>query len=151
MARPKAPSIQDVIDALDELSKAAGDLRPAWRELGLKYEFHMQDVFNTSGHGTWGSFASATLLKHQSPLVREGIMKDGLTLSKPRYSDGAMAAYGPPKRDYRVQNVAILNHVGHRDRAGNMVPPRRIKIPLSGSERKRWIDVIRKHLEEAWG
>ena len=62
-----------------------------------------------------------------------------------------MVAFGPQKRNYRVQNVAILNHVGHRDRAGKMVPPRRIKIPLSGTERQAWIDVIRKHLREAWG
>ena len=151
MARKAAPSMQDVLDALDELADAGGDLRPVWRELGLKHEFHIQDVFETDGHSTWQSFASATLKKHQSPLVREGIMKEGLTLSKPRYSDGAMAAYGPQKRDYRVQNIAILQGVPRRDRAGNMIPVRRIKIPLNASERRIWIDVIRKHLREAWG
>ena len=57
--RDKAP--QDVLDALDELADAGGDLRPVWRELGLKHEFHIQDVFETDGHSTWQSFASATL------------------------------------------------------------------------------------------
>lgn len=153
MARKAGPSMQDVLDALDELSEAAGDLRPVWRDLGMKYEFHMDDVFASDGGGTWNSFASATLLKkdRQGPLVDEGVMKEGLTLRKPRYDDTKMVAFGPPKRDYRVQNVAILNHVGHRDRAGNMVPPRRIKIPLNAQERQQWIDVIRKHLREAWG
>ena len=42
MARTKSPSMNDVLDALDELANAAGDLRPVWRELGMKYEYHIK-------------------------------------------------------------------------------------------------------------
>lgn len=71
-----------------------------------------------------------------------------MTSATPRYSDKHLVAFGPPKRNRRVQAVATLNTVGHR-RGNSQVPPRRVVPPLRSSERREWLGVIEDHIREA--
>lgn len=138
----------DVLDRLTDLAEIAGDLRPAWDELGRMWEKRMDDVFSSHGFGSWVGFAPSTIREHESPLVDEGIMEAGMTSATPRYNDEHMVAFGPPKGNPRVQAVATLNTVGHR-RGNSQVPPRRVVPPLRSSERRVWLGVIEGHIREA--
>ena len=138
----------EVLDRLTDLSDAASDLSPTWDELGRLWAGRMDDVFDSAGNGRWTGFAPSTIAEHESPLVDEGVMRDGLTRTHPRYSDEMKVAFGPPKHSRRVQGVATLNTVGHR-RGSKMVPPRPVVPPLSAGERRQWLGVIEDHIQKA--
>jgi len=139
----------DVLDRLTDLAQAAGDCSPAWDELGDMWAARQNAVFDSNGGGKWTGFAVETILEHESPLVDEGVMREGMTSARPRFSDKHMVAFGPPKGDRRVQGIATLNTVGHADRGGGQVPKRAVVPPLSASERRRWIEVIDRHIKDA--
>lgn len=138
----------DVLDKMTELAEAAADCTPAWDDLGRLWERRMNSVFATANQGRWTGFAPSTIREHQSPLVDEGIMEEGMTRSTPRYSDKHLVAFGPPKSSRRVQGVATLNTVGHR-RGSQQVPPRPVVPPLTSTERREWLGVIESHIREA--
>lgn len=138
----------DVLDRLDDLADAAGDLSPAWDDLGRLWAGRMGDVFDSAGGGRWHGFAPSTIAEHKSPLVDEGIMREGMTSTIPRHHDKSMAAFGPRKHDRRVQGIATLNTVGHR-RGSKQVPPRPVVPRLSSGERRQWLGVIEDHIAKA--
>ena len=142
--------LEDVIDRLGEVEAAAGDLRPVWDELGPVFAKRMDDVFRTEGFGTWQINAQATINEHQSPLVDEGVMREGLTLRRPIWKVKRSASYGADKTDRRVMNVAVLNTVGHQSPRGNPhTPARRVVPPLKPAEVKQWLDIIEGYLMRA--
>lgn len=147
--RKSVAGMGEVLDKLTELAEACGDMTPAWDELGRMWERRQEGVFASPQSYGWVGFAASTLREHQSPLVDEGIMRAGMTLAAPRYSDKQMVAFGAPKKNRRVQNVATLNTVGHRDRGGSMVRQRVVVPKLSSRERADWIEVIDKHIKAA--
>ena len=138
----------DVLDRLTDRSEAAGDCTPAWDELGDLWEQRQRTVFDTSGRGKWSGF-SVPIIQRGSPLVDEGVMRDGMTNARPRFSDKHMVVFGPPKGDKRVSAVATLNTVGHKSRGESRVPERPVTPSLSPSERRRWLSVIERHIQEA--
>ena len=138
----------DVLDRMDDLAEAAGDCSPVWPKLGRHWANRMSDVFDTANGGRWQGFAPSTIAEHESPLVDEGIMRDGLTSAVPRHDDKHMVAFGPRKHDRRVQGIATLNTVGHR-RGSTQVPPRPVVPPLSSGERTQWLGAIEEHIREA--
>lgn len=141
----------DVLDRLTDLARAAGDVSPAWSELGDLWEQRQNDVFATDGFGSWGQFALSTMAAHESPLVDEAVMRRGMTSARPRYSDKHMVVFGAPKGDKRVSSIATLNSVGHADRGGTQVPARVVVPKLRPHERRRWLEVIEHHIAEAAG
>lgn len=142
--------LEEVIDRLSEVQDAAGDLRPVWDELGPVFAERMQDVFATNGYGSWQINAASTIAGHQSPLVDEGVMREGLTLRRPIWKVAKSASYGADKTDQRVMNVAVLNTVGHRSPRGNPhTPARRVVPPLRPSEVKQWLGIIEGYLMRA--
>lgn len=138
----------DVLDRLTDLAEIVGDLSPAWDELGRLWVRHMTDVFDSANGGQWQGFAPSTIAEHQSPLVDEGIMREGMIDSRPRYNDEHMVVFGPPKGRPRVTHVATLNTVGHR-RGSTQVPPRPVVPRLSSGERRQWLGVIEDHIRKA--
>lgn len=138
----------DVLDRLTDLAAVAGDMSPAWRELGSMWQRHMEGVFASSGNGRWVNFAPSTIRAHESALVDEGVMRDGMTSATPRYDDKHMVAFGPRKGNRRVSNVAMLNTVGHR-RGSRQVPKRPVVPSLTAGERRQWLGVIERHIAEA--
>ena len=138
----------DVLDRLTDLAKAGQDISPTYPELGRLWAGRMDDVFSSAGDGRWSGFAPSTIAEHESPLVDEGVMRDGLTRAHPRHEEDLMVAFGPPKHSRRVQGVATLNTVGHR-RGSKMVPPRPVVPSLSAGERRQWLGVIEDHIQKA--
>ena len=141
----------DVLDRLTDLARAAGDVSPAWDELGDLWETRQNDVFASDGFGRWGQFALSTMAEHESPLVDDAVMREGMTAARPRYSDKHMVVFGAPKGNKRVSAIATLNTVGHADRGGTRVPARPVVPPLRAGERRRWLEVIERHIVEATG
>lgn len=144
--------LEEVIDRLSDVQDAAGDLRPVWDDLGPVFAKRMEDVFRTNGYGSWQINAQKTIAEHQSPLVDEGVMKEGLTLRRPIWKVPKSASYGADKVDRRVMNVAILNTVGHKSPLGNPhTPARRVVPPLKPSEVQQWLSIIEGYLMRAAG
>ncbi len=139
----------EVLDRLTDVMNAGQNIRPTYPEFGRLFAGRMADVFDSAGGGRWVNFAPSTIREHESPLVDEGIMRDGMTRAYPRHEEDLMVAFGPPKHSRRVQGVATLNTVGHRSRGSTMVPPRPVVPRLSSSERRQWLGVIEDHLREA--
>lgn len=142
--------MSDVLDKLTELAEIAGDLTPAWDELGRLWESRQKDVFASDGFNSWSGF-TAEIVDRGHPLVDEGVMREGMVDATPRYSDEHMVVFGPPKGNPRVSAVATLNTVGHADRGGTRVPARPVVPPLRAAERRRWLEVIDRHLKKVTG
>lgn len=151
MAAKREPVVgaADLLDKMDELARAGSDISPAASDLGRLWASRMESVFASDGGGRWSNFAPSTIREHKSPLVDEGVMRDGMTRSIPRHKGQMLLAFGPPKHSRRIQGVATLNTVGHRSRGSRMVPPRPVVPPLSAGERRQWIGAIEEHIREA--
>lgn len=128
----------------DGLSAAASDISPTFDTLGAKFDARQDSVFDTNGWGRWAPRAPSTIREGVSPLVQTGIMRQGISGRRPIWQRKQGAAFGAPKSDRRVWNVAILNTVGH-----GSTPPRISVPPLRAAERREWVDVVRDHLGEA--
>ena len=134
----------DVEARLDKVADAADDLRPVWPEIGRLWADRQDTVFASNGLGRWAPFAAATLRTHQSPLVDTGVMREGLTMSKPIWDAKKGAAYGAPRYDRRVYNIAVFHAYGT-----SRMPKRPPVPPLHGAERKAWVALVAKHLHKA--
>ena len=141
----KAVIGMDGVEAkLDKVSDAADDISPTFDELGGKFAARQDSVFDSNGWGKWAPRAPSTIAEGASPLVQTGIMREGVNQRRPIWSSKQGAAFGAPKVDRRVMNVAVLNTVGHGG-----TPPRRAVPPLRAAEKRAWIDVVRDHMRKA--
>jgi len=129
---------------LDDLSDAASDISPTFEKLGDKFAARQDSVFDSNGWGKWAPRAPSTIAEGVSPLVQTGIMRDGVNGDGTIWRGKNGAAFGAPKSDRRVWNVAILNTVGHGG-----TPARRMVPPLRAAEKRDWIDVVRDHMRKA--
>ena len=136
--------LPEVTRRLDEVAAAAGDLSPVWGELARLWAARMDTVFDSNGLGRWQPRAAATIRNSQSPLVDQGIMREGLTSLKPRYDDKQMVAFGPKKYDRRVMSPAVLHSVGTQ-----RMPKRVVVPPLRAAEKRAWIGLIERHMIKA--
>lgn len=132
----------------DDLSDAAQDISPTFDTLGAKFDAREASVFSSNGWGKWAPRAPSTIKEGISPLVQTGIMREGISGRKPIWRKKMGAAFGAPKYERRVWNVAILNTVGHK-RGTKDVPPRISVPPLRAAEKREWIDVLRDHMRKA--
>ena len=128
----------------DDVSDAAQDISPTFGTLAAKFADREDSVFASNGWGKWAPRAPSTIKEGVSPLVQTGIMRDGLTRQRAIWKTKRGAAFGAPKSDRRVWNVAVLNTVGHGG-----TPPRLMVPPLRAAEKRDWIDVVRKHMSKA--
>lgn len=136
--------MESVERTLDDLSDAAQDISPTFDTLGAKFAARQDSVFATNGWGKWAPRAPSTIKEGVSPLVQTGIMREGISGRRPIWQKKRGAAFGAPKSDRRVWNVAILNTVGHGG-----TPPRISVPPLRAAEKRDWLDVVRKHMAKA--
>lgn len=136
--------LPDVVDRLEEIAAAAGDLRDVWEPLGDLWASRMDTVFDSNGLGTWAPEAAVTIAGNQSPLVDTGVMRDGLTMDRPIWSAKQAAAYGADKADRRVMNIAVLHNAGTKNMPKRMVVPR-----LRAAEKRAWMAVVQKHMARA--
>lgn len=144
MAARTVIGAESVKRKLDDLSDAASDISPTFDTLGAKFDAREDSVFDTNGWGKWAPRAPSTIAAGVSPLVQTGIMREGISGRKPIWQRKRGAAFGAPKSDRRVWNVAILNTVGHGG------TPARISVPpLRAAEKREWIDVLRDHMRKA--
>ena len=152
MATVLIEGMDEIIERLSDVQQVAGDLRPVWDELGPIMARRQESVFATRGFGSWQINAQATIAEHQSPLVDEGVMREGLTQRRPIWAVKASAAYGAEKSDRRVMNVAVLNTVGHKSSRGNPhTPPRRVVPPLRAAEKRQVLEVMERAIMRAAG
>ena len=136
--------VQSVERRFDDLSDAAKDIRPTFPTLAGKFAARERSVFASNGWGKWAPRAPSTIAEGVSPLVQTGIMRDGMSAPAPIWHKKQAAAFGAPKSDRRVWNVAVLNTVGH-----GSTPARPMVPPLRAAEKRDWIDVIRDHMGRA--
>lgn len=148
MAERNVIGMESVERKLDDVSDAARDISPTFDTLGGKYAAREDSVFSTNGWGKWAPRAPSTIAEGVSPLVQTGIMREGISGRKPIWRKKMGAAFGAPKYERRVWNVAILNTVGHK-RGTKDVPPRISVPPLRAAEKREWIDVLRDHMRKA--
>ena len=141
----KAVIGMDGVEAkLDKVSDAADDISPTFDELGGKFAARQDSVFDSNGWGKWAPRAPSTIAEGGTPLVQTGIMRAGVNGDDTIWRGKNGAAFGAPKSEARVWNVAILNTVGHQG-----TPARRIVPPLRAAEKRDWIDVVRDHMGKA--
>lgn len=141
----KAVIGMDGVEAkLDKVSDAADDISPTFDELGGKFAARQDSVFDSNGWGKWAPRAPSTIAEGASPLVQTGIMREGINGDGTIWRGKNGAAFGAPKSDRRVWNVAILNTVGHGG-----APARRMVPALRAAEKRDWIDVVRDHMRKA--
>ena len=133
-----------VLRTMDRLDAAANDLSPVWPEIGRLWERRQRTVFATNGLGAWPLEAATTIRTNVSPLVDTGIMRDGISAATPIWSGKMGAAWGAPKSNRRVWNVAVLHAVGTKRM------PKRMPVPsLRAAESRVWVSGIEKHLRKA--
>jgi hypothetical protein len=140
--------MDDVIDRFEEIANAASDIGPAWNDMGAIFQKRQETVFNTYNAGKWLPMAPSTLKEHASPLVQTGIMREGVNQRRPIWSSKQGAAFGAPKVDRRVMNVAVLNTVGHK--RGTKQVPERVVVPrLTAKEKREMLGILREHIMSA--
>lgn len=135
---------ESIIRRFDDLSDAAQDISPTFGTLAGKFAAREDSVFATNGWGKWAPRAPSTIAAGVSPLVQTGIMREGVSRRTPIWRKKRGAAFGAPKSDRRVWNVAVLNTVGHGG-----TPPRQMVPPLRAAEKRDWLDVVRDHMRKA--
>ena len=136
--------LDDVEARLEKVAHAADDLTPVWPQIGRLWDDRQNSVFASNGFGRWAPEALVTLRSNQSPLVDTGVMRSGLTMARPIWDSKKGAAWGAPRSDRRVYNVAVF-HV-----YGTSRMPKRIPVPpLRAAERRAWIGVVAKHMHKA--
>lgn len=135
---------ESIIRRFDDLSDAAQDISPTFGTLAGKFAAREDSVFSSNGWGKWAPRAPSTIAAGVSPLVQTGIMREGVTRRTPIWQKKRGAAFGAPKSDRRVWNVAVLNTVGHGGTPARLMVP-----PLRAAEKRDWLDVVRKHMGEA--
>lgn len=140
--------IPELVARLQDLTEAAQDVSPAWKEIGPMFAKRQDAVFDTYNGGKWLPMAPSTLKEHASPLVQTGIMREGLSLALPIWLKKHGVAFGAAKYERRVMNVAVLNTVGHR-RGTKQVPPRVVVPPRRAAEKREWLKVVERHLMRA--
>ena len=134
----------DVEARLDKVARAADDISPVWPEVGRLWAGRQNTVFASNGLGRWPIEAAVTLRSNQSPLVDTGVMRQGLTAANPIWDTKRGAAWGAPKSDRRVFNVAVFHAYGTSRMPARPPVPR-----LRSAERKAWLGLVGKHLHKA--
>lgn len=143
----KILGVQEAMQWLEEVMAEATDFRDTWRILGGYWAKRQSAIF-AEGQGSWVPLKRNTVYKKgdRRILIDSGIMRDGMTNMRPRFTARRFAAYGPPKHDRRVMNPAVLAQVG----AGGA--PKRVVVPkLSSSERATWIKALEGHVTRTVG
>jgi len=140
--------IPELVARLQDLTEAAQDVSPAWKEIGPMFAARQDTVFDTYNEGAWVPMAPSTLKEHVSPLVQTGIMRQGLSLALPIWLKKHGIAFGAAKYERRVMNVAVLNTVGHK--RGTKQVPERVVVPrLTAKEKREMLGILREHIMSA--
>lgn len=140
--------IPELVKRLQDLSEAAEDVTPAWKEIGPMFAKRQDSVFDSNGFGKWAPRAPSTIREGIAPLQQTGIMREGVSLALPIWLKKHGVAFGAAKYERRVMNVAVLNTVGHK-RGTKDVPPRVVVPPLRAAEKREWLKVVERHLMRA--
>jgi len=136
--------LDEVEARLDKVAHAADDVSPIWPQIGRLWDDRQSTVFASNGFGRWPAEAVVTMRSNQSPLVDTGVMREGLTMAHPIWDTQRGAAWGAPKSDRRVFNIAVFHAYGT-----SRMPKRLPVPPLRAAERRAWLGVLAKHMHKA--
>ena len=139
--------IPEAMQWLEDTIAEATDFSDRWKILGGYWAKRQTAIF-AEGQGTWVPLKQNTVSKKgdRRILIDSGVMRDGLTRVTPRFERPRFAVYGPPKRDRRVMNPAVLAQVGANS------APKRVVVPrLTSNERATWVKVLDDHVKRTIG